>query len=142
MEGAAEIPEQWSKERVFCALEFAITTALLNQKGPMVTIEGLGRRVLKDNKSAWNIFVSCRSILATHGFKRGEGKGFATLANYEFSRMVTDDNRERKVFSLQRRYVCIFPTSCLISTFFLYVPYMFFIVAGLDWIQYNHHNNN
>ena len=32
MEGAAEmeIPEQWSKERVFCALEFAVTTALLN----------------------------------------------------------------------------------------------------------------
>ena len=63
MEGAAEmeIPEQWSKERVFCASEFAVTTALLNHKGPMMTIEVLGRKVLKDNKSAWDIFVSWRS---------------------------------------------------------------------------------
>ena len=118
MEGAAEIPEQWSKERVFCTLENAVKTALRIQKGPILTIDGLGRKVLKDNKSAWDIFLTYRSILATHGFKRGAGGGSAMHANYEFSRMVTDDNRERMVFSLQRRYVCIFPTSCLISTFF------------------------
>ena len=69
----------------------------------MMTIEGLGRRVLKDNKSAWDIYLSWRSILKAHGFTRGEGKGFATLANYEFSRMVTDENKERKGFALERR---------------------------------------